>query len=244
MVGTRKLIMAAAVSAGIFSAAAVTNAALILNINNGASVITDNGAGDSDPTVGRISNTFTSAGYPVVINLAASNSPGSSTAGLLQINSLDVENGANPATLDLRVSDTGYTSPGTAGSSMLLQNTLTGSFTQAALGNTVTMQSFADPANGQPAAAVSTPVLTFTKATPLTTEPFSGTNSVAWTRAAGPYSLADHIVLTLSANGQTQLTATTNATLVPEPATLRSGLPLSYRDKVLRTRPTASLPRR
>jgi hypothetical protein len=221
MLANRKLMMAAAVTAGVLGAAAVSNAALILNINNGAVVVTDNGAGDSDPTVGRIANTTTSAaGYSLAITLGTSNSPGSSTAGLLQINSLDVQNGANPAVLDLRLSDTGFTSPGNATTPMVLQSSVGGTYTGGSLGNSVTFQSSADPANGQPAAAVSTPVLTFTKALPLLSEPFSGSNAVNWSRAAGPYSLSQHLVITLSANGQVQIAGATNATAVPEPATI------------------------
>jgi hypothetical protein len=221
MLSTRKLMLAAATAAGVFGTAAVSNAALILNINNGAVVVTDNGAGDSDPTVGRIANTTTSAaGYSLAITLGTSNSPGSTTAGLLQINSLNVENGANPAVLDIRLSDTGFTNPGGAGTPMTLQGSVGGTYTGGSLGNSVAFQSFADPANGQPAAAVSTPNLTFTKATPLLSEPFSGSNAVAWARAAGPYSLAEHLVITLSANGQVQIAGATNATAVPEPASI------------------------
>jgi hypothetical protein len=216
----RKVLMTAAVAVGVMGAAAASQAALIMNINNGAIIVTDNGAGDSDPTVGRISSTSSPAGYSFAINLATSNSPGTATAGLLQINSLDVENGANPTALKIQISDTGYTLPGAAGSPMLLQSSLTGSFVQAAVGNSINFQSFADPANAQPAAAVSTPLLTFNKTLPLLTEPFSGTNSVPWTRAAGPYSLSSVINMTLSANGQMQLTGTTNATVVPEPASI------------------------
>ena len=220
MAVNRKVLAAAAMAVGMLGAAAASQAALILDINNGATVVNDNGAGDSDPAVGRISNTTSPAGYSVVINLATSNSPGTASAGLLQINSLDVQNGANPANLNIRISDTDYTAPGGAGSPMLLQSSLTGSFVQAGLGDSVSFQSFTDPANAQPASAIASPLLTFTKSLPLVTEPFSGTNLTNWVRGAGAYSLASDIDLTLSANGQLQLTGTTNVTVVPEPATL------------------------
>jgi len=216
--------LAAFVAGGCLAAvlAPATRAALILNINNGATVITDNGAGDTDPTVGRINNTTTTApGFSVAISLATSNSPGTATGGILQINSLDVQNGgASAATLDLRVSDTGFTQPGTNGSSMLLGSSMGGTFTGGVIGNSVTFQSSADPANGQPAAAFNTPVLTFTKSTALTSEPFNGNNNTTFTRGAGAYSLADHVVITLSAGGQLNVTGATGATVVPEPASL------------------------
>jgi hypothetical protein len=227
-------VLAGACAVGLVATSA--RAALILNINNGAIVVTDNGAGDSDPTVGRISNTTTSAaGYSLAISLATSNSPGSATAGLIQLNSLDVHNATGTSPLDIRVSDTNFTSPGGAGG-MLLGSSIGGTFTGAAVGDSVQFQSFADPANGQPASAVSSANLTFTKAGTLPSDPFNGQNVTAWTRGAGAYSLADHVIINLSANGQVQISGATNAT-VPEPAVL-STLALGSLGLVARRRRT------
>jgi len=195
--------------------------ALILNLNSGAVVVTDNGAGDTDPAVGRITNTSTVAGFGVAISVAQSNSPGTPTAGLLSITSLDIQNlGGATASLRVQTSDTGYTAPGAAATPMTLQNSIGGTFSSAAIGNTVTFQSFADPANAQPAAAVSTAVLTATKSTAQISEQFSGSNQTNWSRAAGPYSLSNVAVITLSSGGQVNISGTTTATAVPEPASL------------------------
>lgn len=110
-------------AASIAFAVSSSRAALILDIQNGASIINDNGAGDSDPTVGRIINTSVVAGFGLSITVAASNSPGDPDAGVLQIQSLDIQNGnAIPASLKLRLSDTDFTLPGTPGASLRLES--------------------------------------------------------------------------------------------------------------------------
>src|SRR5690242_12179757 len=77
-------------AAGLFMAAPA-KAALLLSYNGGPT-ITDNGAGDLDPSVGTINNTSNIGGFGVSITIAESNSPGTSTAGLLQISNLSIEN--------------------------------------------------------------------------------------------------------------------------------------------------------
>ncbi len=193
----------------------------MINLNGGAIVVTDNGAGDLNPAVGQITNDSTVAGFGVALTVSLSNSPGG-TNGILQITSLDVQNlGAGTATLTILTSDTGYTSPGGAGSPMRLSSAVGGTFTNDPVGDTLSFQSFADPANGQPAGPVSTAPLTFIKGNPsLSTESFSGANGVNWTRAAGPYSLANLTTMTLSPNGQMNVSGTTTASLVPEPTSL------------------------
>jgi hypothetical protein len=210
----------AAVCAGVVAMApSGANAALMLDLQSGGVVITDNGAGDTDPTVGRIINTTVVGGFGVAITVAASNSPGTPTNGLLQVQSLDVQNlNPNPATLMIRVSDTNFILPGGAATPMLLQSSVGGTFTQSPIGDLVTYKSFADPANSQPAGPVSTPALTFIDSTGALTEAFSGSNSVGWVRGAGPYSLANQISMNMSANAQMNISGTTVATLVPEPA--------------------------
>jgi hypothetical protein len=180
----------------------------------------DNGPGDSDPALGRITNTSIVGGFGIAISIAASNSPGTSTAGLLQISSLLIENqGSGTGSLTITTSDTGYTAPGGGGSSMSLENDIGGTFSiGSAVGNTVTFRSFADPTNGQPAGSVSTPSLVFLKSTTSTTESFSGSNSVNWIRGGGPYSLTNVATVTLAAGGQINLSGTT--TVVPEPTSV------------------------
>ena len=194
--------------------ASQAHAALVLNLN-GAINVTDNGAGDLNPAVGQITNQSVVAGFGIAISVAASNSPGTPTAGLLQISSLLIENqAAGTGVLTITTSDTNYFLP--TGPLMSLDSDVGGTFSiGSAIGNSVSFQSFADPNNAQPAGPVSTPPMNFFKSTSATTESFSGSNSVNWVRNAGPYSLTNVAVVTLAAGGQVNLSGTTTA--VPEP---------------------------
>jgi len=198
--------------------APAAKAALVLNLN-GTNIL-DNSAGDTDPTAGSITNRSNVSGFGVAITIAESNSPGTASAGLLQISNLSIENQASgTGSLTITVSDTNYTAPGSNGSPMVLDSDIGGTFSKgAAVGDSVTFRSFADPANGQPATTNGTAALTFSKATTSTTEAFSGSNQSAFTRGAGAYSLANVATITLAAGGQVNLSGTTTAT--PEPASL------------------------
>jgi len=214
----------ALVAAGIFAAftASASQAALILDYNNNAVVVVDGGAGDLDGVVnGQIINNAVVAGFGVAITVAASNSPGNPAGATLQVQSLDIQNqNPNPASLQIRVSDTNYTQPGGAGSPMLLTSSVGGTFTNGAIGNSASFRSFADPNNSQPAGPVSTAALTFLRTTTAPTESFSGTDFANFVRNAGPFSLANIVSTTLSAGGQLNISGTTTATaLVPEPLT-------------------------
>lgn len=196
-------------------------AALVVDLQNGAVVISDNGALDSDPTVGSIINSTIVAGFGVSITVATSNSPGTPAAGILQVTSLGVQNlNASVGTLLVRVSDTNFTLPGGPLSAMNLESSVGGTFTLSPVGDLVNFQSFADPANLQPATAVLTPAQLFIKSAPgLTTESFNSTNNVGWSRGAGAYSLTNITTIMLSPGGQMNVSGTTVATAVPEPGT-------------------------
>src|SRR5437868_13269053 len=102
----RRAAGAAVALALAFLVGPTAHGALILDYQNGATTVVDNGPGDSSPTTGTIINTSVVAGFGVAITVATSNSPGDPTSGLLQITSLDVQNNnPNPATLIIRVSD-------------------------------------------------------------------------------------------------------------------------------------------
>jgi len=219
----RGLALAAAfVSSGLALVGLASNSsgALVLNLN-GTTFITDNGAGDSDPVIGRINNTSTIGGFGVAITIVSSNSPGDPNAGSLQVTSLDlINNNATSASLTIQTSDTNFSLPGGAGTPMRLDNSAGGTFTNSAIGNTLSYQSFADPLNGQPASAIASPVAAFTKSTAAFTEPFSGLTSTNWARAANPYSLSSLLSMSLSPGAQMNFSGTTAAVSVPEPGTV------------------------
>jgi len=146
----------------MFAAAPTAKAALVVNLNGGTT-ITDNGAGDTDPATGQITNSSTVAGFGVAITVAESNSPGTSSSGLIQISSLSIKNqGAGQGSLTISVSDNNYTAPGTNGSPMLLESDIGGTFAKgSAAGDSVSFRSFVDPANVQPATVNGTAALSF-----------------------------------------------------------------------------------
>jgi hypothetical protein len=196
--------------------------ALVLNLQNGGAIITDNGLNDSDTTAGRIINSTDVAGFGVAITVAASNSPGSASGGLLQISSLAIQNNnPNAATLTLDLSDTGFTLPGSSGTGLDLVSSMGGTFSFAGANDHVSFQSSADPTNAQPVSggAASSAALSFTAAVPS----FSGNNSTSFIHGAGPYSLSSHSSITLSPGAQLNLSGSTQTFSqpgVPEPTSL------------------------
>jgi MYXO-CTERM domain-containing protein len=194
------------------------NAALELSLDGGVPVV-DNGAGDTNPSTGVLVNSTSIGGFVVTVSVASSNSPGNAASGQISIASLDItSNNPGPATLTIQTSDIGFAAPGGALSIMNLQSSVSGTFTaNDSLNDSVSFISNADPANGQPAAATSTPIITINNAPPST----NSTNSTHFVRGAGAYSLSDTITVTLYPNDTANITGTTTATdtgnSVPEP---------------------------
>ena len=222
--------------AGVALAAALlpqrsANASLMITFTSGASTVTvtdqeTSPVLDASPTVGEIITTTNVGTFGVQITVAVSNSPGSSSAGTLQITSLDITNSTNVGqqTLSILTSDTGYALPGNPPLSMNLNSAFTGTFGSGSQPtDNASFQSFADPNNGQPATANPTGPLSFSY--PTTEAPnftsFSGNNNVSWSRLATPYSLSDLTTVTLSPGASINITGTTTATAVspsvPEP---------------------------
>jgi hypothetical protein len=218
----RNLVLGCAVGVA-FWGSADAQAALVLNLNNGAIVVNDNAPGlDSDPAVGSITNTSTVGGFGIAISIANSDSPGTPSSATLQISSLEIKNqGVGAGVLTIAVSDNNFTLPGGLGDAMTMYSDFGGTFSiNAALGNSVSFQSFVDPANITPANAVSTAPLNFVK-TSSGTQAFSGSNSAPWVHGAGAYSLRNVATVSLSTGGQLNISGTT--TVVPEPTFVALG---------------------
>jgi len=215
---SRGLAMAAVALAAVVVPQRSANAALQLILDGGTSnqlTINDNGLGDGSSLTGTIENIQSNyGGFAISVNVANSNSPGTATSGVLAIETLDVTNNNSvPATLTILTSDTNFTQPGGPLSLMNLQSSVSGTTSGAGATDNLTFQSFSDPANGQPATAVSTAKQS------LTLSPsFNNTVNQSWSLGAGggPYSLANYITLTLSGNATANITGITTAT-VPEP---------------------------
>lgn len=201
--------------------APAAKAALIVDFGGAAPAVTDNGPGDSDLTSGRIISNTVVAGFGVSITVAASNSPGTSSVGVLNVQTLNIQNlGGATASLTVRVSDNNYTAPGAIGWLMDLASSAGGTFTGGNVGDSLSFQSFADGTNAQPATAFAMPVQPFSKLTTLPTESFDNTITAQFTRGAA-YSLTNITSVTLSAGAQASFSGNTTATAaeppVPEP---------------------------
>jgi hypothetical protein len=110
-----------------------------------ATTIVDNGPGDLNPAINAIGFSTTVGDY-MVLGTITSDNPGQASHGLLQTNFI-VERltAANVAPLSLTATQSNFTLPGSPGDTLGLNSTLAVStFTLSAVGDSVTLQSFAD----------------------------------------------------------------------------------------------------
>jgi len=208
------------------AAARPAEAGLILRLDTGPStiIVNDNLAGDLNPAVGQITSVGNIGDFSSTINVGQSNSPGT-TFGMLQIQSLDIRNaGVGQRTLKVTLSDTGFTAPDDDFNPLQFSSSFGGTLTNAAAGDLVAFQSFADPANAQPATAVPSGLGAYGSAGGNITESFNATNGTTFVRAASPYSLASVTTITLSPSAQVSVSGTTvvDSSVVPEPAAVGS----------------------
>lgn len=222
----RSLMLAGLTAGGMVAGSA--NAALVLDFPGSlAPPVFDNGAGDSDPTPGTIVNSSFILGFGIAITVSQSNSPGTPAAGLLQVQSLDIQS-FNPAqaTLNIRAFDDGFLLPGIAGTPAELRSNLGGTFTHPGvdLGDSVVFQSFVNNLNITPLGTPALPPGTIVTglqphfSTGVLTESFSSNRMTPFVR--GPvYSLANVATVTLSPSAQLNFSGTTAVIAVPEPVT-------------------------
>lgn len=205
-------------AAGLALVGSAANAALVLTLQSGADpaiVIPDNGPGDSNAALGTINNaTFAIGPFQGVITVGSSNSPGTvADGGTLQITSLVLKNIGNVAgTLSLSLSDTSYSLPITG---PYVDSSLGGTVVGGAAGDSISFQSFYDPANGQPAAAFNTPLQTYAS-TGTILQSYSSTVFAPPFPAPAPlYGLANLTQISLSPGGEINFSGTTTASATP-----------------------------
>ena len=172
---------------------------------------------------------------------AATNDPAAgASSGYITFATINLTNnntGPNPATIELPLGDTGFTGPGPTNTGTLeLAQSGGGELTNGTL--TMTMQSFADPHNGQNTTSGSgvaaTPVSSVLSLTNNTTSPVSFTllsnpTTATLTKTQLDYSLTNVVDITLSSGANinvsqlnyngTTLTENPSGT-IPEPASL------------------------
>jgi hypothetical protein len=231
----------ALVGLGALGLPVAVNAAPILRLTSGSTVVTvnDNGAGDTDARPGYIGFNGSVGTLAATLSAAGnSNSPGgiypnspSLSLGVLQLQTLEVRNNdTGRQTLDIVFGDTGFIAA--VGNANNLSSSVGLTLTNATLGDSVSFQSHLNRSNTSlafdpifttgPQAAVGNGV--------QPTQSYNSTNavSVPGGSVANPlFSLTQHAVLSLSAGGQANLSATTASDTaadgrgaLPEPGSL------------------------
>jgi len=199
----------------------------MVRITEGSTIvtITDNGAGDSDPTVGQISYTApaaTFADFDVSGLTATSNSGGVTLANLTMGGTVArTTTTGGDLSLLLEATDTGFSVPSLPPNAISSSAGVT--FTNAANGNTSVFQSFGDDANAAFSHSTPTPPIPLT-ATGAPTESLSGNAPSTNFGASAPFSLTNQTFVTLSQNSgatvrQAGISGSTTVT-VPEPASI------------------------
>lgn len=204
---------ATVLAAAVLSISASAQAAVMLTVESGAFSQTVSGSS-------LVNNTSISVnGYTLTTNVGVSNSPGTAAQGVLQVTTISIRNSGSADPLKITLSATDYTAPGTIGDPLTLLSSVGGTISGNGIGLPVTFQSFADPDNGQPATAVSTPLQTF-MSTGALLESFNTDVTTTFNRSLNSnYSLANVLNLTLAPGAQANISGTT-ITFIPEPAAL------------------------
>ncbi len=196
--------------------ASPARATFILTLQSGASTIsiTDNGAGDLDSTPGSIIYSGSVGSFMTNITTGFSNRPGDPGGGFLQISTLDGRNtSAGQATLTATLEDTSFTQPSSA--TLQLDSAIGITDLRSTSGDSLSFQSYADPGNVQGGTAVTTGLQSFALPTTSTTTAFSDNASPVNFAGTGIYSMKNVTTITLSPNGEVNVSGTT--TVVPEP---------------------------
>ncbi len=160
------------------------------------------------------------AGFDVNVLSVNSSSPGTSSMAFLEGSALHITNSnTGIATLYIRMGDVGFTAP-TNPPAILMDSEIGGSVTVSGTHNSLTFQSYVDPANGQNSQAGFT---TGPQTPNITGSPKSYNTDTSTTITGGltsMYSITEYFKLTLSKGSQVGFQSSTTLSAVPEPSSL------------------------
>ena len=189
--------------------------------------VTDNGAGDLDPTVGTIFISRTVDQVTLAIT-ANSNKGSLEPAAQVQDATVNIQNAANvPQQVRITVTDNNFTVPGTTGNSVVLQSRLgISSIGGVVTPLTGTFTSYTDNGNAEFGKTFSTPAQNMVFPLP----PSEQVKEAIFVRN-GQYSVTNEFLLNLPANQEfgASFTGTTRVFLTPAPTNvvlLLSSLPI------------------
>ncbi len=232
--------LAALATAAILGGSVRSASAAAFEITLGATgvapiTILDNSAGDTNPAPGQITWAGSIGNFSTVVTVGTSNSPGANGLAILQTHTISLrENSFERDTLTVAISDIGFNNP--LGQGLTLGSSFAGTFLSAVSDESVSFQSFADSSNtpfGQATTAgLHTAILAHGSPAPVA---FITADRSAPFSSAGPYSMTDITMITLSQFGQANVAGTTDVyespgapvgqgSAVPVPAAVWSGL--------------------
>ena len=199
----KKLLGACAVAAAVAVAPQVSAQSFAVQVNGQTCM--DGAACDTNANAGVINFTANINGFLAVINIGSTNTPGGPAFSFLDMAWVVIGNGnPNGTTLDFLASATGFTFP-VAGTPSIMDSQLNGNTSSG--GGSVTGQAWVDFSN----------TLFGEQGVSTGLQALNTQNSVAFT-AQTPYSITQHLFLTVNANGVT--TGDFLTQVVPEPAPL------------------------
>lgn len=166
-------------------------------------------------------------GFNISVLSDDSNSPGSAGLAYLEGASVHVtNNNSNTASLYIKLSDTGFTSPQTP-ANIVFDSQIGGSVTVGGNSNALIYQSFVDPNNGQATlvgftTGAQTPNITGTSSTGQPQRSYSDDRSILVTAGLhSTYSITEYFQITLNKGSQVGFQSSTNlSALSPEPSSL------------------------
>jgi hypothetical protein len=213
----KALVAAAVTSLAIASApASATFQAYIcgtVDCSNAATtlIVADNGAGDSVPTVGVISMSFSFGGLTVLVNTSQSKP----VVGSAAAPSLDITfTVTGVGTVFMYAWDTGFTAPGGT-----LHTLFNGNQTNTGVGTDVAEGVFGTNTNTSPGAG-GTPGLILAQSGFLTAASFSDSLNVALAPTVNPYALGIGVRIDRATAGTTTGDLNLSLSKIPEPASL------------------------
>ncbi len=166
-------------------------------------------------------------GFNVSVLSDDSNSPGTSSLAYLEGSSVHVtNNNSGVATLYIKLSDTGFTSP-TTPPNILLDSQIGGSVTVGGSSNALTFQSYVDPKDGEATltgftTGAQTPNITGTDGHGHSQKSYSDDRSILIESGlTSTYSITEYFKVTLNKGSQIGFQSSTDLTaMTPEPSSL------------------------
>ncbi len=164
-------------------------------------------------------------GFNISLLSDDSNSPGAGDMAYLEGANLHItNNNAGTSTLYIKLSDTGFTTPVTSLDSIKLDSQIGGSVTTKGADNTLTFQSYVDPADGQNSPTGFTTGAQTPNVTGTPKAYSSNTSMMITSGLTTTYSITETFKITLDHLSQIGFQSSTDLAYAPEPSSLATAV--------------------